>query len=140
MNNIVIESSTKELIIRLINESPKYIYDVTIISDLDINHRLYGVEIFLYEESKINIALLKKQFKGFENIEIYDDLLYLYLRKRDKSVKRGGGFGRRGFIGLTGQGLLCEIRISWEEPGSANPIINPSKALDGISSITNIPQ
>jgi hypothetical protein len=104
---------------------------ITIINDQDASGRLFGSEVFLYQDPQIIIESIEKQFANSEYISIYDGLMYIIFRKQELS-KRGRGFGRSGVIGIDNEGLISIIFFPWHESGSANPIIDYKIALNGL--------
>jgi hypothetical protein len=124
-----IYNTGEELILAFLEDTPLRWLEVTTICDGGNNQRLYGLELFLYEQPEINIQSIEKQFIGFNNIEFYDGLLYVHLRQKDPSFVRDFGFGREGKVGLTQQGLLCGVRLAWKELGASIPFVDVQKAL-----------
>jgi hypothetical protein len=137
MNPIELISDDVKLTIKLNRETPIIGYELSIITDLNENYGIYGIEVFLYEEPNISMEKIKIQLLEYKNIEIYNGILYLYLREKRSFIIKGIGFGRKGYVGIDKNGFICEIRISWDEPKSGNPYINPMKALEGLKYINS---
>lgn len=134
MNGKMTIHCTKEyLIYRFIDCEPSQWYsDITAINDRDINGKLYGTEVFIYEESLIDYSIFESQFADSQSIEANSDgLIYIQLRKFI-DTSHGPGFGRRVDIGLSKQGLLACIRIPWNSPGAGMPTVEPNVALKGL--------
>lgn len=99
----------------------------------DAHQRIFGIELFLYELTDLDVEPVEEQFVGCDNIEGLDDgLLYVYLRDKQAWQSHGWGFGRVGMIGITEQGAISTIRIPWIEVGAGTPVADPHRALAGL--------
>ena len=120
-------------------EKPSTWYkDFTCIVDADHHGKIYRFEIFVYEENKINYALIQKQFSSDAMITANDDGL-VYITLRPGLEKRGSGFGRSADIGISTEGNLSAVQFLWNELGASIPSVDPMLALDGLSYVENSP-
>lgn len=129
--DIPIYNSGSYLILAFAPSRPKRWYDVTAVCDTDVDERLFGIELFLYEEPEINFDTIREQLHGFDNIEVIDNgLLYVTLRREPRPSH--AGFGRGAFVGITQTGYLAQVVVPWIELGAATPVADPAKALAGL--------
>ena len=110
----------------------------TCIVDTDETGSIFGMDIFVYEQTKINHALIQEQFSFSQNITV-DNYGFVYIVFRPYSGKRGNGFGRGADIGVSKDGYLSAILFIWTEVGAAVPIVDPTKALTGINYTNGMP-
>jgi hypothetical protein len=130
--SIILYDTGHQLVILFAPAVPEHWYTVTAVSDGGTNDKLYGSELFLYEEPAIELAAVALQFYGCLSIEIDDSLLYVHLREREPEFTRGFGFGREARVGVDAEGLIRAICIPWHEPGAATPTVDRHKALAGL--------
>jgi hypothetical protein len=110
----------------------------TCIVDTDETGSIFGMDIFVYEQTKINHALIQEQFSFSQNITV-DNYGFVYFVFRPYSGKRGNGFGRSADIGVSKDGYLSAILFTWTEVGAAVPIVDPTKALTCINYTNGMP-
>lgn len=112
--------------------------DTTCIVDSDEDGCIFGMELLIYEENRINFALIQEQFSSVQQVTTYNDGL-VYIMFRSYSGKRVNGFGRRADIGINEDGKLSAIRFAWVSEGAGVPFVDPAKALACVNYINGVP-
>jgi hypothetical protein len=132
---IPIDVTRQHFTLRLRSPLPTAWHEVTIIADGDRDtERLSGVEVWLGDVADLSIDRIADQFRDLENVNVEKahGLLYIQLRKETRS-EPGFGFGRIAAIGIDPSGDLAAVRVPWDAPGAGTPVVNPSRALAGLS-------
>jgi hypothetical protein len=112
---------------------------VTAICDRDIQGRLFGVEILLYEDERINYALGTTHLQKCDNIYIEQQTsIYVHLRK-ERMLERGSGFGRTAQVYLDDLDQIAYIMLPWIESGAATPRVDAFMAMSGLKYEPEIP-
>jgi hypothetical protein len=79
--NFKLYSSPKCIKICFFDAQPVAWYEVTGINDQDMSGKLYGSEIFLYEDPHISLEAIRKQIQNFTEVEL-DEFGLLYVTYR----------------------------------------------------------
>lgn len=128
-----IVNTVSHLIYQIGSNSPVLWYEVRSVSDKDIDGRLFGIELFLYEEPEIIFDTCIERLRSFSNINVEEDgILYISIRSED-ILQHGPGFGRLAKVGIDKTGHLSIVQIPWNEPGAATPFVNAQEALSGLT-------
>jgi hypothetical protein len=125
--------------IQLSNLPTEEVFQVTSIIDRDEYGVLLGIEVFLYEEQNILFNKVIEQFRGISNVDTAEVGL-AYISIRERKAKRGSGFGRSANIGVSKEGFLSFLRLSWIELGASTPVVDPNIALANIPHYQGIPE